>query len=124
MPHILIVDDEERITSFVTKGLAASGFTCVVSADGANALEQAQSGNFDAVVLDIGLPQLDGWEVLRRLRLTHPLLPVLILTARRSLEATQLGLTSGANDYMVKPFKLDELRHRLVLLLEPSAPAD
>jgi DNA-binding response OmpR family regulator len=121
MPQLLIVDDEERITSFVTKGLSASGFDCVVSSDGAEALELAESGQFDAMVLDIGLPNLDGWEVLRRLRLSDPLLPVLILTARRSLEATQLGITSGANDYMVKPFKLDELKHRIALMLNRTA---
>jgi DNA-binding response OmpR family regulator len=123
MPNVLIVDDEERISSFVSRGLTNSGFSCVVSSDGADALKQAQSGNFDVVVLDIGLPKLDGWEVLRRLRLTHPDLPVLILTARRSLEATELGLNIGANDYMVKPFKVEELAHRISLLLGPSAPA-
>src|ERR1700712_5557444 len=123
MPHILIVDDEERITSFVTKGLAPAGFSCVVSSNGSEALTLAQSDDFDAMVLDIGLPNLDGWEVLRRLRLTHPALPVMILTARRSLEATQLGITSGANDYMVKPFRLEELKNRISLLLTPPASA-
>lgn len=118
MASILIVEDEPRISSFVERGLTDAGFTCQTSADGSDALNQAESGRFDLMVLDIGIPSLDGWEVLRRLRLVDKQMPVLILSARRSLDATVLGLDSGANDYMVKPFKMEELKTRIGLLLD------
>ena len=113
MSNILIVEDETRISSFVEKGLRAAGYACSVSADGAEALALAQTGQFDLILLDIGLPTLDGYEILRRLRMEDQLTPVIMLTARNSVEDTVVSLDSGANDYLAKPYKFDELLARI-----------
>lgn len=126
MTSILIVEDEVRISSFVEKGLRAAGYACTVSSDGAEALALAQTGQFDLILLDIGLPTLDGYEVLRRLRVTDGTTPVIMLTARSSVEDTVVSLDNGANDYMSKPFKFDELLARVRIRLRDStqsAPA-
>ena len=117
MSSILIVEDEARISSFVDKGLRAAGYACTVSADGAEALALAQTGQFDLVLLDIGLPSLDGFEILRRLRVDDQSTPVIMLTARNSVEDTVVTLDGGANDYLAKPFKFDELLARIRLRL-------
>jgi DNA-binding response OmpR family regulator len=111
--NILIVEDEIRISSFVQKGLRAAGYACSVSADGAEALALAQTGQFDLILLDIGLPTLDGYEILRRLRVDDQTTPVIMLTARDSIEDTVVSLDSGANDYLAKPYKFDELLARI-----------
>ncbi|WBU37804.1 response regulator transcription factor [Homoserinibacter sp. YIM 151385] len=113
MPHILLAEDEPRITSFVASGLEAAGCTVEIAATGPAALEAAGSGRADLMVLDIGLPALDGFEVLRRLRARGSALPVIILTARDSAEDTVAGFEEGANDYMPKPFRFDELLVRI-----------
>ena len=113
MSTILIAEDESRISSFVEKGLRAAGYSATVADNGVDALAHALSGNFDLVLLDIGLPGLDGFEVLRRLRERDETLPVIMLTARTSLTDTVAGLDRGANDYMPKPFKFDELLARI-----------
>jgi DNA-binding response OmpR family regulator len=120
---ILIADDEPRISGFVQRGLRAAGFHCTVAIDGDETLFQAQSGQFDLVLLDVGLPGLDGFQVLRALRQTHPSLPVIMLTARHAAEDIVSGLDDGANDYITKPFKFDELlaRVRLRLRERPSS---
>ncbi len=120
MSNILVAEDEPRISNFVERGLRSAGYACTVPADGAEALIDAQSGAFDLVLLDVGLPSLDGFGVLRRLRATHPSLPVIMLTARNSVEDTVLGLDSGASDYLAKPFKFDELLARIRLRLRDS----
>jgi two-component system, OmpR family, copper resistance phosphate regulon response regulator CusR len=117
MNRILIAEDEGRIASFVEKGLRANGFTPTVVADGASALGHAQSGDFDLVVLDIGLPVMDGFTVLKRLRESRSSVPVIILTARDSVTDTVAGLEGGADDYMPKPFRFDELLARVRLRL-------
>jgi two-component system, OmpR family, copper resistance phosphate regulon response regulator CusR len=117
MSRILIAEDEGRIASFVEKGLRANGFTPTVVADGASALGHAKSGDFDLVVLDIGLPVMDGFTVLRRLREARSSVPVIILTARDSVTDTVAGLEGGADDYMPKPFRFDELLARVRLRL-------
>jgi DNA-binding response OmpR family regulator len=117
MSNILVAEDEPRISHFVERGLRSAGYACTVTTDGAEALIDAQSGAFDLVLLDVGLPSLDGFEVLRRLRATHPSIPVIMLTARNSVEDTVLGLDSGASDYLAKPFKFDELLARIRLRL-------
>ena len=124
MSRILVAEDEDRIASFVEKGLRANGFTPTVVADGATALGHAMSGDFDLLVLDIGLPVMDGFTVLRRLREARGAIPVIILTARDSVSDTVAGLEGGADDYMPKPFKFDELlaRIRLRLRTDRSAP--
>lgn len=113
MSSILIAEDEERISSFVDKGLRAAGYSSTVVPNGADALAHAQTGNYDLVLLDIGLPGMDGFEVLRRIRAENLTLPVILLTARTSVTDTVAGLDAGANDYMPKPFKFDELLARI-----------
>lgn len=120
MSRILVAEDEERISSFVEKGLRAAGHTAVVSANGLEALEHARSGNFDLVLLDVGLPGIDGFEVLRRLRAEDAALPVIMLTARTQTSDTVAGLDGGANDYIPKPFKFDELLARIRLRLRDA----
>jgi DNA-binding response OmpR family regulator len=113
MTNILIVEDEIRISSFVQKGLHAAGYACSISSDGAEALALAQTGQFDLILLDIGMPSLDGYEILRRIRIDDKLTPVIMLTARDSVEDTVVSLDSGANDYLAKPYKFDELLARI-----------
>jgi two-component system, OmpR family, copper resistance phosphate regulon response regulator CusR len=115
MSRILLAEDEVRISSFVEKGLRAAGFTTVVATTGPDALEHALTGGFDLLVLDIGLPGFDGFEVLRRLRAARVELPVIVLTARTSADDTLASLEGGANDYMPKPFRFDELLARIRL---------
>ncbi|GLY26752.1 response regulator transcription factor [Kineosporia sp. NBRC 101731] len=124
MNRILVAEDEARIASFVSKGLRAAGFTPTVVDDGVSALDYASSGEFDLLVLDIGLPGLDGFEVLKRLRTDRSTLPVIILTARQSITDTVAGLEGGADDYMSKPFRFEELlaRIRLRLREDPREP--
>ena len=105
MSRILIAEDEPRIASFVEKGLRANGFATSVAADGRTALARARGGEFDLMVLDIGLPGMDGFEVLRSLRAERNPVPVIILTARDSVQDTVAGLEGGADDYMPKPFR-------------------
>ena len=112
MSRILIAEDEDRIASFVEKGLVAAGFATVVVRTGTDALDYAITGGFDLLILDIGLPGLDGYEVLRQLRADGSNLPVIVLTARDSAEDTLASLEGGANDYMSKPFRFDELLAR------------
>lgn len=122
--RILIVEDEERISSFVAKGLKAHGFTPTVVGDGVTGLDYAVSGEFDLVVLDIGLPGLDGFGVLARLTAERPDLPVIVLTARDSVADTVAALEGGAADYMAKPFKFDELLARVRLRLRRTGPVE
>ncbi len=123
MSNILIVEDETRISSFVQKGLRAAGYACSVSADGAEALALAQTGQFDLILLDIGLPTLDGYEILRRLRVDDQITPVIMLTARNSVEDTVVSLDGGANDYLAKPYKFDELLARIRIRLRDRPAA-
>lgn len=122
MTHILVVEDEERIASFVSKGLTSAGYTVSVVADGRQALAAAQYSDVDLMVLDIGLPGIDGFEVLRRLRETGSTLPVIVLTARDSVADTVTGLDSGADDYMAKPFSFAELLARIRRRTATPAP--
>ncbi|TKJ28531.1 response regulator transcription factor [Blastococcus sp. CCUG 61487] len=117
MSRVLIAEDEPRIASFIEKGLRANGFSTAVATDGGTALAQASGGEFDLLVLDIGLPVIDGFEVLRRLRERRVTIPVIILTARDSVQDTVAGLEGGADDYMPKPFRFEELLARVRLRL-------
>ena len=121
MSRILIAEDEARISSFVNKGLRAAGYTTTVTADGTEALALALSGEYDLLLLDVGLDGIDGFEVLRRLRSSDRLLPVIMLTARTSVRDTVAGLDGGANDYIPKPFRFDELLARVRVRMRDSA---
>lgn len=123
MTHILLAEDSPRIASFITKGLRANGFVVTHTADGIEALQLATLEQFDLMILDIGLPGKDGFEVLHDLRGTGSALPVLILTARDSVQDTVSGLDGGADDYMAKPFSFDELLARVRRRIRPSAEA-
>jgi DNA-binding response OmpR family regulator len=109
MSSILIVEDEERIASFVDKGLRSSGFATAIAGDGESGLAMATTGRFDLVVLDLGLPDIDGIEVLKRMRGRGMTAPVVILTARDGVHSTVEGLEGGADDYVTKPFRFEEL---------------
>ena len=113
MTRILIAEDEPRLAAFLEKGLRAQGFTTTVVSDGAAASAMAQDEEFDLLVLDLGLPGKQGADVLRDLRLSGQRMPVLILTARDDLDSTVAGLEGGADDYVTKPFKFDELLARI-----------
>jgi DNA-binding response OmpR family regulator len=123
MTGILIAEDEERISNFIEKGLKAAGFQATVVRTGPEALSIASAGDFDLLVLDIGLPEFDGYEVLRRLRAAGSRLPVIILTARSSTDDVLASLEGGANDYMPKPFRVDELLARIRLRLNDASNA-
>lgn len=117
MKRVLIIEDEARIAAFVEKGLRANGMTPTVVGDGVTGLDYATTGEFDLVVLDIGLPGMDGFTVLRRLRQAQVQVPVIVLTARDSVTDTVAALEGGADDYMAKPFRFDELLARIRLRL-------
>lgn len=121
MTHILIAEDEPRISAFVSRGLEAAGYSTTVVDDGAVALDLALSGDIDLLLLDVGLPGLDGFEVLRRLHGQGSTLPVIMLTARSSTRDMVAGLDAGANDYVAKPFKFDELLARVRSRLRTSS---
>jgi DNA-binding response OmpR family regulator len=113
MTRILIAEDEPRLAAFLDKGLRAQGFTTKVVSDGATASAMAQDEEFDLLVLDLGLPGKQGADVLRDMRRAGQRMPVLILTARDDLDSTVAGLEGGADDYVTKPFKFEELLARI-----------
>lgn len=120
MNQILIIEDETRISSFIAKGLKAAGYAPTIANTAEEGTHQALSGLFDLVILDLGLPDGDGYSVLTKIREHHLELPVIILTARSSVDDTVIGLQSGADDYMAKPFHFDELLARVKLRLRTA----
>jgi heavy metal response regulator len=120
--RILVVEDESRVSSFVRLGLAEAGMAVDVAEDGEQAIALARTEPYDAIVLDLGLPDRDGLEVLREIRARGCPAPVLVLTARDAVEDRVRGLDGGADDYLVKPFAFAELLARLRVLLRRGAP--
>jgi DNA-binding response OmpR family regulator len=123
MNRILIVEDEHRIATFIEKGLRANGFSTTVAEDGDSALAQAFGRGFDLILLDIGLPGRDGFTVLRVLREAQVSTPVIVLTARDSVQDTVAGLEGGADDWMTKPFRFEELLARVRLRVRGTSRA-
>lgn len=123
MTSILVVEDEARIASFVAKGLKSAGYVPIVVGDGTSALHVVLAGGVDLVVLDIGLPDMTGFEVLERMRASGSSIPVIVLTARDSVGDTVAGLEGGANDYMTKPFRFEELLARVRVRLREASSA-
>ncbi|MEU9334262.1 response regulator transcription factor [Streptomyces sp. NPDC048290] len=117
MHRILIAEDEAGIASFVERGLRGHGFLTSVVGDGLSAYEHARSGDCDLMILDLGLPSVDGLTVLRKLREMRVTLPVVILTARDGVSDVVAGLEGGADDYISKPFAFEELLARVRLRL-------
>jgi len=114
---ILIVEDEPKTAAFVQRGFAEEGFVVDVATYGADGLHLATTGDYDAIVLDVMLPQRDGWSVLQAIREHRPDQPVILLTALDAVSHRVKGLTAGADDYLVKPFAFSELHARVRNLL-------
>jgi DNA-binding response OmpR family regulator len=121
MARILIAEDDERISSFVDKGLRAHGFSTFVVDDGEEAERLGLSGEFDLIILDIGLPERDGFHVLQALRARGKGVPVIVLTGRRDRDVVAY-LEGGADDYMPKPFQFEELLARVRTRLRSDGP--
>lgn len=123
--RILIAEDEARIASFLEKGLRSNGFTTTIVHDGEDAMHHALLGGFDLLILDLGLPEKDGFEILRELRRQQVRMPILIVTARDAVTDRVAGLDGGADDYITKPFSFEELLARVrVQLRGERAPEE
>jgi DNA-binding response OmpR family regulator len=122
--RILVVEDEQKVANFIQNGLEQEGCAVDVLREGTHAGDQARTIDYDAVILDLMLPGRSGFQVLRDIRARKPSLPVIILTAKDSIEDRVAGLDSGADDYMVKPFSLAELSARLRAVLRRGAPRE
>jgi two-component system copper resistance phosphate regulon response regulator CusR len=122
--RILVAEDERGISSFLENGLRSAGFAPTVVEDGSSALALARTGEFDLVVLDLGLPTRDGLSVLEELRDSGTRVPVVILTARSELHDMVAGLDLGADDYVTKPFRFEELLARIRARLRGGGTAE
>ena len=124
MPKILIVEDEPQLARFVQLEMEHEEYETVISGDGREGLTLAEGGGFDLILLDIMLPGLNGLEVLRRLRKAENHTPVIMLTARDSVMDKVSGLDMGADDYITKPFAIEELLARIRVTLRQHKPAE
>ena len=125
MPHtVLVVDDDPSIRDAVGRALRLDGYEVALAANGLDALHRIESTDHDLVVLDIGLPHVDGLALCRRLRMDRRRIPILLLTARDAVADRVAGLDAGADDYLVKPFALDELLARVRALIRRAEPAN
>jgi DNA-binding response OmpR family regulator len=123
--RVLIVEDSERMAATLAKGLGEEGFVVEVAADGPTGLGLASAGDFDLVLLDVNLPGMDGFELVRRLRKARSDVPVIMVTARDTLEDRVEGLDLGADDYVTKPFSFAELLARVrAVTRRPGARAE
>jgi two-component system copper resistance phosphate regulon response regulator CusR len=121
--RVLVVEDEKRIADFLQRGLESAGYTVDVAGNGRMALDLSQGTDYELVVLDMMLPDMDGLEVLARIRSRKSNVPVLILSARGNVDDRVKGLEAGADDYLVKPFAFVELLARIRVLLRRGQPA-
>lgn len=119
--HLLIVEDDARLAGLLRKGLRSEGHVADVVGDGAEGLDYAESNAYDAIILDLNLPGLDGLEVARRLRASRSAVPILMLTARGALHQRIEGFNAGADDYLPKPFAFAELLVRLKAITRRGA---
>jgi DNA-binding response OmpR family regulator len=124
MNRILIAEDEARLASFLEKGLRSNGFVTTTASDGPTALALARDDDFDLLILDLGLPGLDGMTILRTLRAQNQRLPVVILSARDEVADKVAGLEHGADDYVAKPFRFEELLARVRVRLRSEGTAE
>ena len=124
MSRILIAEDEHRIAGFLEKGFRANGYATLTVPSGADAAAMARDVDFDLLILDLGLPDLDGQRVVREIRRRGQRLPVIILTARTSVRDTVDGLEGGADDYVTKPFRFEELLARVRVQLRDDRDAE
>jgi DNA-binding response OmpR family regulator len=124
MNRILIAEDEDRLSAFLEKGLRSNGYATTVASDGPTALALARDEDFDLLVLDLGLPGLDGLTVLHTMRAQGQRMPVLILSARDEVEDKVTGLERGADDYVTKPFRFEELLARVRVRLRDGGTAE
>jgi len=120
--RILVVEDEKRIADFLSRGLESGGYSVDVAGDGATALEMVHATEYDLIILDLGLPDMDGMAVLKKVRTRKTSPPVLILSARDAVDDRVKGLETGADDYLVKPFAYVELLARVRVLLRRGQP--
>jgi two-component system, OmpR family, copper resistance phosphate regulon response regulator CusR len=123
-PRILVAEDDAAVAGVLQDGLTSYGFAIEVAADGATAIERADSGEFDLLVLDIGLPKLDGFGVLSELRARGRRLPIIVVTGHDTSSETVAGLEGGADDYIHKPFEFDELLARIRARLRHNGEHD
>jgi len=124
MNRILIAEDEPRLAAFLEKGLRSNGFVTTTVGDGARAVMMADDGKFDLLVLDLGLPVKDGFTVLQELRAAGRRMPVIILSARDHVHDKVSGLEHGADDYVTKPFRFEELLARVRVRLRSDSVAE
>jgi DNA-binding response OmpR family regulator len=124
LSRILIAEDEPGIASFLEKGLKAAGHSTLVVEDGPTAASAARDRDFDLMILDLGLPGMDGHDVLSELRGRGERMPVIILTARSGVDDTVAGLEEGADDYVTKPFRFEELLARIKVRLRDPGSAE
>lgn len=124
MKRILLVDDEVSVVNFITKGLAEENYEVSVAFDGQSGIKMALEASFDLIILDIMLPDRNGLEVCKEIRVNQIQTPILFLTALGAAENVVLGLDTGGDDYLIKPFKFIELNARIKALLRRSGPLD
>lgn len=119
--NIMVIDDDEKITSMLRRGLAFEGYLVTTAANGLEGLKQMLVTEPQLIILDVMMPQIDGWEVVRRIRESGSEVPILMLTAKDDISDRVKGLDLGADDYLVKPFALEELLARVRVLLRRRA---
>lgn len=122
--RILVVEDEPKVARFLVKGLTEEGYAVDLAEDGEGALNLIAATPFDAMILDVMIPDPDGFEVCRRVRSKNNATPILLLTARQAVEDRVTGLDAGADDYLTKPFAFSELLARIRALLRRRSPGD